>query len=81
MNIQKLKLAWFSGWRIVGRLFLLYLAMLLFWLPFLLAAELLPETAPQLWKGLIAAIHFLVILPISAYYAARWCKEFKDETE
>ena len=81
MNIQKLKTAWVGGWKIIARLLLLYLAMLLFLLPFAITAELLPKTAPQLWKGLISAIIFLVILPISAYYAAKWCKEFKDERE
>ena len=81
MNILKLKIIWLNGWRIVGRLFLLYLSMLLFWLPFFLASELMPKAAPQIWKSLIAALFFIVVLPISAYYAARWCKEFKDEIE
>ena len=89
MNIQKLKSTWFSGWRIIGRLFLLYLAMLLFWLPLLIATELhsktaadVPVTAASRYGGaLFGVVLFLVVLPYSVYYAAKWCKEFKDETE
>ena len=81
MNIQKMKIAWLSGWRIVARLLLLYLAMLVFMIPLPLIAELIPETAWRGWGIIVTSFNFLVVLPIGAYYTAKWCKEFKDETE
>ena len=79
MNIQKLKIAWFKGWRIVGRLGLLYLAMMIFILPLFGLSELLPKSGSQGWILLIMIIQFFVALPFGAYYAAKWCKEFQDE--
>jgi hypothetical protein len=81
MNIQKLKIAWFSGWRIVGRLILLYLAMMVFLIPLAGLSELLPNSVARGWILLIMIIQFFVALPFGAYYAAKWCKEFKDEVE
>lgn len=76
-----LKKAWFNGWRIVARLVLLYLAMLVFWMPLQLAASLVPESAWRGWALLIGLVNFLIVLPIGTYYAAKWCREFKEDTE
>ena len=81
MNIRTLQAIWLKGWRIVGRLFLLSLALMVFLVPFIGVSELLPKTGAQGWKLLIMIIQFFVALPIGAYYAAKWCKEFKDEIQ
>ena len=80
MSILELKTAWFGDWRIIGRLVLLYLAMLVFWLPLAMVAGLLPETAWHGWAVMLSIFNTLVIVPIGTYYGAKWCKEFKDET-
>ena len=79
MNIQTLHAKWLKGWRIVGRLFLLNLALMVFLVPLIGISELLPKTGAQGWKLLIMIIQFFGSLPIGGYYAAKWCKEFKDE--
>ena len=79
MNIQNIKKNWLTGWRIVGRLVLLYLALMVFTIPLVGISELLPETGAQGWKLLIMIIQFFVALPFGAYYAAKWCKEFREE--
>ena len=79
MNIQNIKIYWLNGWRIVGRLVLLYLALMVFLIPLVGISELLPKTGAQGWKLLIMIIQFFVALPFGAYYAAKWCKEFTEE--
>ena len=81
MNISYLKLAWLSGWRIVARLFLLLLATLLFLIPLNIVGDILPKTVWRGWAVIVGIFNFLVMLPIGTYYAAKWCKEFKDERE
>ena len=77
--MRNIKDTWFIGWRIVGRLLLQYLAMMVFLIPLIGIAELLPKTGAQGWKFLIMVVQFLVALPFGAYYAAKWCKEFQAE--
>ena len=79
MNIQNIKTNWLNGWRIVGRLVLLYLALIVFLVPLIGISELLPKAGAHSWKLLIMIIQFFVALPFGAYYAAKWCKEFQDE--
>ena len=79
--MKAIKDIWFNGWRVFGRLFLLNLAMAVFWIPYRLILEIvMPKDMPQYLNVITLAFAFLVILPFSCYYAAKWCKEFKDET-
>jgi len=82
MNMNTIKDIWFNGWRIFGRLFLLNLALAVFWIPFRLILEFfVPTDSPRYVNAIILAVALLVVLPFSCYYAAKWCKEFKDEIE